>query len=211
MLRMQTTVCLGLALAAFALSGCSSMNQAECQSMDWRTVGYEDGVAGRSADGIGRYRKSCGKFGVAPNLDQYQSGREQGLREFCKPANGFRIGARGHSYGGVCPDDLDRDFMPAYETGRQLHTLRARASQANSRLANAHDEINRIDSDLIKLGADIINPQTTAEQRAQMLLDTKQMAERRGALKKDIPQLERERDYAERDLSEYRSTLQYVE
>jgi hypothetical protein len=80
--------------AIAVLGGCSSMSEKECLATDWRTVGYEDGVAGRSGDRIGRYREQCSEHGVAPSLSEYQAGREQGLREFCKPANGFRVGAR---------------------------------------------------------------------------------------------------------------------
>ena len=61
-----------------------------------------------------------------PDLAEYQAGREQGLREFCKPANGFRVGARGASYGGVCPTELDESFVDAWQSGRQLYVLRSR-------------------------------------------------------------------------------------
>jgi len=108
--RKQRLLLAGCALMALAISGCASMSESECLSTDWRTVGYEDGVAGYSGDRIGSYRKACGKHGIAPDLSQYQAGRDMGLREFCKPANGFRVGVRGHGYNGVCPADLDGDF-----------------------------------------------------------------------------------------------------
>ena len=179
--------------------------------MDWRTVGYEDGVAGYDGSRIGYYRKSCGKFGVTPNLDQYQAERESGLREFCKPANGFRVGARGNGYNGVCPSGLDREFVAAYESGRQLHELRSRVSRTRNELENMHNEINRIDSDLIRVGAEMISPDSSAEHRAQLLLETKQLSERRGTLKADIPQVERDLEASEHDLDAYRATLRYSE
>jgi hypothetical protein len=37
-----------LALDTLLLAACSTtMNKDECRTVDWRTVGYEDGVAGR--------------------------------------------------------------------------------------------------------------------------------------------------------------------
>ena len=179
--------------------------------MDWRTAGYEDGVAGYSGDRIAYHRKQCGKFGVTPNLDEYQTGRSQGLREFCQPANGFRFGARGNSYAGVCPVELDRKFAEAYESGRQLYSLRSRVSHASSQLNHMHQEIDHIDSDMIRIGAEMISPETSIEQRAQLVLSTKQMAERRGELKAEIPQMERDLSAYERDLADYRATLKYVE
>src|SRR5512139_1467654 len=112
-----------LLLIALAMSGCSTMNKQECLSVDWRTVGYEDGVAGYSGDRIAQHRKACAKYGVQTDLDQYQGGRAQGLREYCKPANGYRLGSRGGSYGGVCPADMEDGFMSAFEVGHQLYTL----------------------------------------------------------------------------------------
>ena len=64
------------------IGGCASMNQQECLTGDWYTVGYEDGVKGKSADRIGSYRKACASHNVTPDLGQYQAGREAGLREF---------------------------------------------------------------------------------------------------------------------------------
>lgn len=187
------------------------MSESECLATDWRTVGYEDGVAGYSGDRIGRYRKSCGKHGVTPDLTQYQAGRDQGLREFCKPANGFRVGARGNSYSGVCPAELDEDFVSAYQSGRQLYTLRARVANASNELESMHQEGNRIDGDLVRIAAEILDPAITNEHRAQLLLDTKQLAERKGELKASIPQLESDREHYQRELEDYRAGLAYVE
>ena len=39
-------VCAGLILVPLLLGACSSMSAEECSVLDWRSVGYEDGVAG---------------------------------------------------------------------------------------------------------------------------------------------------------------------
>src|SRR6476620_8695628 len=88
-------------LLMLVTSACSTMSKEECLAVDWRTIGYEDGVAGYSGDRISQHRKACAKYGVQTDLNQYQAGRAQGLREYCKPANGYRLGSRGGSYGGV--------------------------------------------------------------------------------------------------------------
>src|SRR5215468_2471108 len=87
---------------ATLLAGCASMSKDECLAVDWRTIGYEDGVEGRSGDRIAEHRKACAKYGVRADLDLYQQGRNQGLREFCQPVNGYRLGVRGGTYYGVC-------------------------------------------------------------------------------------------------------------
>src|SRR5262245_55831420 len=145
--RLALTVAVFAAMAA--LSGCNSMSEKECLSTDWRTVGYEDGVNGYAGDRIGRYRNACSEHGVTPDLAQYQAGRDQGLQEFCKPANGFRVGAHGGSYGGVCPADLDESFVDAYQTGRQLYTLRSRVGSAQNELYSIRSEMDQIDRDIV--------------------------------------------------------------
>lgn len=200
-----------LLAALAALAGCNSMSEQECLSTDWRTVGYEDGVNGFAGDRIGRYRNACSEHGVTPNLGEYQTGREQGLLEFCKPVNGFRVGARGGGYNGVCPAELDRSFVDAYQSGRQLYSLRSRVGSAQDELYSMRNELDRIDHNLVSVGAQIVDPTVTHEERAQLLIDTKQLAERKGEIKARIPQLESELAVYQRDLDDYRATLNYAE
>jgi hypothetical protein len=207
--RLALTVAVFAAMAA--LTGCSSMSEKECLSTDWRTVGYEDGVNGYSGDRIGRYRNMCSEHGVTPSLAEYQAGRNQGLQEFCKPANGFRVGAHGASYGGVCPAELDQSFVDAYQSGHQLYVLRSRVSSTQNEIYSMHNELDRIDSSLVSVGAQILDPAVTNDQRAQLLVDSKHMAERKGEIKARLPQLESELADYQRDLDDYRATLTYNE
>jgi hypothetical protein len=202
---------LGIVAATAALSGCNSMSAQECLATDWRTVGYEDGVNGYAGDRIGRYRNACSEHGVTPNLDAYQAGRDQGLREFCKPANAFRVGARGAGYSGVCPSELDQSFVDAYQSGRQLYVLRSRVGSTQSEIHSMQAELEQIDRDLVSIGAQILDPTVTQEKRAQLLVDSKHMAERKGAIKARIPQLESELVAHQRELDDYRASLAYIE
>lgn len=198
-------------ITAAGLGACSSMSANECLATDWRTVGYEDGVAGRSGDRVGRYRKACTKHGVAPDLEQYQAGRDQGLREFCRPLNGFRTGARGQGYNGVCPAELDGEFTDAYQSGRQLYTLRSRVSSTMSEIESMRAEMDRIDADLISVGAQILDSSLSNEYRAQLLVDSKRLAERKGEIKALIPQLQNDLVIYQRELDDYRAGLPYAE
>ena len=122
------------------------MSANECIATDWRTVGYEDGVSGYSGDRVGQYRKACTKHSVTPDLNAYQGGRDQGLLEFCKPLNGFRAGAHGRGYNGICPDALDGPFLEAYESGRQLYNLRSRVNSAANQINSMRAETDQIDA-----------------------------------------------------------------
>jgi hypothetical protein len=199
-----------LALSTLAISGCATMGESECLTSDWRTIGYEDGVAGYSGERIAQHRKACAKHGVTPDLTAYQEGRNEGLREYCQPANGFRVGARGAGYSGMCPAELDGAFVAAYESGRQLHTLQARVSDATGQLDYKRRELDRIEDDMVRASAVVVSDDSTSAERAQALVDTKQLAERAGRLKAEIRQLEKDTVRYQRDLEDYRATLAYT-
>jgi hypothetical protein len=192
-----------------AISGCASMSKQECRVVDWRTVGYEDGTAGRSGDTISRHRKACAAAGVTPDLDAYQSGRAEGLREYCQPENGYRVGANGWDYAGFCAADLAPTFIEAYQSGRELHAHQSRLQAVTARLSYAHNEIQRIDKQLTSDSLVIVDKNTTTEARAQALLQVKQLVETRQRLRDEIPHLEDDRRRLEYELDQYRNRVAY--
>lgn len=202
---MRRMLSAALLLTALAMSGCSTMNKDECLAVDWRTVGYEDGVAGYSGDRISQHRKACAKYGVQTDLNQYQSGRAQGLREYCKPANGYRLGSRGSAYGGVCPADMEDGFVSAFEVGHQLYSLGSRVSEAKSQLASKRHELERVEHGIVQSTATAVSKDTSKEDRADAVVDTAQLAERAGRLKEEIRQLERDTVRFEHEYEEYRA------
>jgi hypothetical protein len=198
-----------LLLAVTALSACASMSRDECATVDWRTVGYEDGAAGQGAERLTSRRKACAKHGVTPDLDAYRFGREEGLEEYCQPANGFRVGASGAGYGGACPDHLSLAFSDAYQAGRKLWALESQLDDTNRGIAYRRTEITRIDETMAANGFVLMGETTTAEERAKALLDVKALAERRGRLKAEMESLERERPHQQAELDNYRAQLAY--
>ena len=185
------------------LPGCASMNRAECLTVDWQTVGYEDGAAGRSGDRIARHRKACAEHGVTPDLQAYQAGREQGLREYCQPQNGYRLGERGGDYAGFCPADLAGDFENAWRDGFELFQLRSRVVQAANDIQAMRAELLRAEDDTIAASAVIIDRDADKATKAQALLDVKRLAERQGELKSLIRQREDDHLHFQRDLDHY--------
>jgi len=209
-MRTALSVLMGIVVLG-ALGGCSSMSANECMATDWRTVGYEDGASGYSGDRVGKYRKACGKHGITPDLGQYQAGREQGLKEFCRPMNGFRLGESGRGYYGVCPASLDAPFVEAYDSGRRLFSLRERVDDTADEIESLRMESDRLDANIASAAAKILDSALTTEQKAQLLVDSKNMAERKGEIRARIPRLESDLQMYQRELDDYRSTLSYAE
>jgi len=198
-----------LAAGSLLLAGCSttSLNEDECRTVDWRTVGYEDGVAGRSGERIGDHRKACAEYGIAPDLEAYRAGRADGLREFCQPHNGYRAGVNGTPYYDSCPADLAPAFVEAYDSGRQLYLRTRRVTDAEAGIEYRRREIVRLEDALARKTFTVVGDTATPEERAQALLDTKQVAERIGRLKAEITDLEKERARAQHELDTYRATV----
>ncbi len=197
-----------VALSTLLLGACAAkMSKDECRTVDWRTVGYEDGVAGQPGDRIGEHRRACAEYGVTPDLNAYLAGRTAGLREYCQPHNGYRAGANGYTYFDTCPADLAEAFEVAYDEGRALYVRERRVTDTERQIEDRHREIRRLEDRVAESAFDVIDTTSTAEERAQAILDTKQAAERIGRLKAEITELEKERARYQAELDAYRQTV----
>lgn len=196
-----------LAGGALLLAGCAAkMSKDECRTVDWRTVGYEDGVAGRPGDRVGEHRRACAEHGVTPDLNAYLAGRAAGMREFCQPHNGYRAGANGYTYYDTCPAELAPAFEQAYDEGRRLYVRERRVMDADDQIEDRRREIRRLEDRTAESVFDVIDTNATPEQRTQGVIDTKQAAERIGRLKAEITTLEAERAAYQADLDAFRKT-----
>ena len=197
----------GLALASLGLASCATkLSRNECQSMDWRIVGYEDGAAGYPGSQIGTHRKACGEYGVTPDFDAYQAGRAEGLREFCTAANGYRIGAAGGQYAAACPVEREENFLRAFSEGHELYVLRSRVDSTGNQLSGKRRELERLQTGVTENAAVAIDPATTKEARVAAVADTARLAERIGRVKTEIRSGEEELARVERELDDYLAT-----
>lgn len=199
-----------LAVASWLAACSATMSKDECRAVDWRTVGYEDGVAGHSGERIGQHRKACAEYGVTPDLDAYRAGRAEGLREYCQPHNGYRAGVSGAPYYDSCPPELAPAFVAAYQSGRELYVRERRVADADAAIAYRRREVARLESSVADRALTVMSETATADERAQAVLDTKHAAERIGRLKSEIATLERDRARYQQELEEYRSTVAAV-
>ena len=193
--------------ALLGLSGCATMNADECAMSDWRTIGFEDGSMGYTADRLGNHRKACAKHGVAPNFEAYQTGWREGVRQFCQPARGFNLGASGGRYNGVCPGDLEPAFVDAFNTGHKLHNLRSQVNSANYQINAREAELERTKDRIRQIESDLISSETSAEDRVLLLVDLKEESERIGQIEAEIVELIEERALFEQQLAQYEAMI----
>lgn len=123
-----------LLLASLLIAGCESMSPTECKLADWGRVGHADGTRGGSDRRIADYTEDCGKVGVVPNAQLYRYGWDQGILNFCTPANGWREGLQGNfGQASVCQGQAGFNAFSRYlEAGLQVHATQTQM-QRNAR------------------------------------------------------------------------------
>jgi hypothetical protein len=196
-----------LAFMLAGLCGCASLSKDECVTADWRTIGYQDGARGALADNVSSHRKACARHGVAPDLEAYLSGRNEGLRAYCHPQRGYSLGVGGGVYQGVCPIDLERPFLAAYNDGHGLYVRRDAVASLDSALAYNERRAEEIVHLILAKEVELIAPDVSVEGRAHLLIDIKTLAGEREALRRETPLIAQRRDAAVRELEAYERRL----
>lgn len=182
--------CVSAMLAAALLGGCASgLDKDQCQTADWNTIGYEDGLHGLPADRIGVHRVACAKHQVAPNLAAYTAGRERGIQDYCQPRNGFRVGLSGRSYANVCPETLEPPFVDAYRMGRQIYGARNELRNTQTRLQAAKNGLAQTEVAVVNITAELVQPQVPAPRRLFLAQELVRLAGERTELEAQIGRL----------------------
>lgn len=168
---------LALTLIALALlSGCATLNQSECLNADWRTIGLEDGARGYPLARIGDHREACAEHGVQPALGEYRAGHEEGLRLFCVPRNAYRLGLRGEAYRGVCPEEVESEFLAYYTTGREIHRLEQQLHRDERTLRELQREYDTYRQRMERKEARLVDEELTRQQRQRLLDEIKSLS-----------------------------------
>jgi len=187
--RTLFTCCVGLLTAAL-LGGCATgMSKDECALADWQTIGYEDGLRGFPAERIGAHRVACAKYQVSPNLAAYTAGRERGLREYCQPKNGFRVGLHGGGYANVCSGPTETAFVDSYRYGRQIHDARAELRSTHAQLRSARESLAQTNAAMASVTTELVLPSAPTERRAWLATELVRLTQERAELVSRIDQL----------------------
>lgn len=185
----------------------TTMNKDQCLIADWRTVGYEDGSLGRNEQWLAKRRDACAEFGVAPDLENYLGGRDEGLRVYCRPRRGFDLGLRNVSYNNICPSDVEAAFLNAYQDGKGLMERERRFNRISKAIADASIDLDAIDKEITATTIDLATQQLTTQEQVNLALNLKDLAEERGRIKGDLPAMEAEREEARIDLDAYQAYI----
>ena len=170
------------------LCSCATLTPDECLHADWRGIGYEDGVQGRTPAFLNHHRQACAKVGVTPDIDAYRAGRDDGIDVFCRPANAYQLGREGYAYTGVCPDDSEEAFLVAYGEGVAIFRLESAVHEVVEEIADHDYAMEDAEQRIAKARRTLDeNKELTSEHR-QRIRDAIQ------ALSRDIGRMDAERD-----------------
>ncbi len=110
-------------LSIVVISGCASLSQSQCQSGDWYGIGLTDGSVGAPLSTLEQHRNSCGEYAIRIDGEAWRAGRDEGLKQYCRPSNGYQLGRYGNSFNNVCPNNLSDEFNRAFSYGNKIHLL----------------------------------------------------------------------------------------
>jgi hypothetical protein len=187
----RNTLGIGALLAVLVLlQGCATLDKDECMLADWRLIGYQDGVSGKSAAAVGEYREDCAKHAVVPDLDAYRAGREEGLQQYCKADNGYRLGNAGRGLAAVCPTVLEDDFRDAYNAGRKLYLARSTVNKTHTRINNRKQRLSTLEGNRTQKLAALIADGLKADQRVMILYEVNELQQEMDGVEDEIVDLE---------------------
>lgn len=173
--------------AALILCGCATLSADECQAADWRMIGYEDGVDGKDPSVVSRHRQACAKVGITPDLDAYRRGRGEGIRIFCESGNAYRLGREGYAYAGVCPPDMEREFLAAHAEGMAIFNLESDVQSVAGEIARVDYAIEDAERRIAAAHDTLDEKELTRERRQRIREDIE-------ILSRDVGRMEAERD-----------------
>jgi hypothetical protein len=199
----MTSRCSGtlLALALGTLvSACATMSPEECKVANWKDVGLRDGLAGNSLTLLESRTKDCAEAKVALDAKSYLSGRDLGLKTFCRMENAVPLGLNGGSYEGVCPPWIDGEFRARFQIGRAVFDKRTEVGYLDDRLTAAERRLRNSDHDEGKRLRDV----DKEDERKRI---RREFDDQRHRIREEIRELDRQLQRARYDLRQAEQAL----
>jgi len=195
-----------IGLGALALNGCETISEEQCLAGDWIGRGYQDGQAGRSASRLNDYVEACAEHGVTPDPAAYEEGRREGLRQYCVPAVGYRVGRDGGNYNNVCSGAAEADFLVGFQDGRVVYDAQQLAETARSEVSATSARLTELDDKVDYFQARARDTTLSEEEREAAGDRANELRRERRDLERDWRRAQEALDEAERDA---RDALQY--
>lgn len=197
---MKLACALFIGVMCYLVLGCgAALSEKECINADWRMIGLEDGMRGKSMLSLSGYRKACSEVDVVPDLAAYEQGHNDGLKHYCVYQTGYNLGQRGSALNTACPETA-MQYQDGYAFGRRVYDARVVVNTINRDISASENRIETIKTDIASNEHTLVAKDTDAETRLEAVLALKklneQLASEEGVLRKLQRQLTRaQRNY----------------
>jgi len=114
------------------LGACASLTPEQCQTGNWQSIGYNDGINGRQESYISRHFDACDKVAIVPDTAAWLSGRLQGLPLYCTPQNAYSVGRSGRDLSPVCPAAQQNALFQSWDWGQEYYLIGQQISDLES-------------------------------------------------------------------------------
>jgi len=130
------------------LASCATLSKSECQSGEWQAAGYKDASRGFTSSRFTSHVKACAKHDIAVDETLYTAGYQDGLKVYCQTEVGIKLGRTAERYRGICPANLETNFLYGYLEGLDiaLYDLNQSYAQTQDNLITAEYRRQRLES-----------------------------------------------------------------
>lgn len=123
---------------------CATLSKDECKNGDWQAIGLKDGLEGAPLSKLSEHQKACSEYKIKINTTDYSKARLEGLKSYCEPENGLKVGLNGFTYHGVCNDSK---FNKNYKIGSKIYGYKSQLNQFENDLEDAENQLDKEGSD----------------------------------------------------------------
>jgi len=198
-----------LVIITVSLQGCATQFQDECQTADWYTIGYQDGLQGLVARPVVEHHQACARQDATAQLAGYTQGRDDGLKQFCSPRNGFGLGLQGARYNGVCLADAEPEFLAAYEQGKEIFESELQVRRLGEILQVNASELRNLAVSVQQKEMELVAHDTTPKRRAALLSEMSDLRETVAMVETEISGIEVALEKESRHLQNLRGSIRY--
>ncbi len=173
MTRSQIAISIALSALLSACAGGPNYTAEQCAGIDWRALGLQDGRNGQSMTALNDEITGCKPFGIAPDLETYRAGHDEGLKTYCQPAIILEAALKSVGDPYVCQplsDDLEAAMTQGRETRAAVaryQNVKAQYDQLIQRRGQIEEEGSRL-TKLYNASADETERQQIAQRTAYL-------------------------------------------
>lgn len=178
---------------------------ANCGGADWRAIGFVEGSRGAVSPLAHYERNACAPAAGAGAYALYLAGWRDGVDGYCEPANGFRLGAGGEDFNGVCNGPEAAAFTEAFRAGEALYEAETTTLAARNAYSNAQRELWVLKHRIAVIEVALRSPSTSLTERREMLAEERVLAEDAAALEAVLERLSAEIASAQTAAAELRA------